>query len=101
MRIDRNRGLPESLIQDHIGRLAPHPGQSFQRLARMGNFTAMPVDKLAAEGDDIFGLGPVKPDCLDMLLQPLHPQRLHFGRRVSHREQGLGGLVDAHICCLC
>ena len=95
--IDGQRRLAEGDVQDHVRGLAPDPGQGFQRRAIMRHPAAVPVDQDFRKRDDVGGLGVVKADGLDVVLQAVEAQRQHLARRVGDLEQRAGRLVDARI----
>ncbi len=41
MGVDRDGRLSEGGVEDHVGGLAPHAGQGFQRFARLRHLSAM------------------------------------------------------------
>ena len=99
--VDRDRGLPEGNVEDHVRGFAAHPGQGFERLAGMGDFSAMLFHQLFRQADEIFRLGAKEADGLDELLQARFTQRQHLGRGVGNRKQRRRSLVYSCIRRLC
>ncbi|MCY1294272.1 hypothetical protein D9M70_435630 [compost metagenome] len=97
VRIDRNGGLAERRIEDHVGGLAAHARQRFQRFAVGRDLAAVPLDQHAAGLDHMLGLGLVQADGLDVFAQPGLAEVQHLLRRVRDREQPARGLVDADV----
>jgi len=97
MRVDREGLRAKGTVHHHIGGLAPNPRQPDQRLAIRRHLAAKFRDQHFRQRDHILRLVIIKPDRLDMLLQPLKPQIDHLLRRLHLGEQFPGRLVDANI----
>ena len=97
MGVHRDGGVPERLVQHHIGGLAPDARQAHQILARARHLAAKFLDDQARQGDDVFGLVAEQADRLDEFAHAVFAQRQHGVRIVRHREQSARGLVHAHI----
>ena len=95
--IDGDGGPAKGGIEHHVGGLATHTGQRFQRLAVLRHLAAMAFQQDGARLDDVFGLGVKQAYGLDVLFQPIHPERQHGGRCIGHRIELVGGLVDAYV----
>ena len=67
MRINRNCWMPESDVQDNIGRLAAHARKSLQGFAVIRNIAAVPVDQLLRQLDHVLRLASEEPNGLDLV----------------------------------
>lgn len=99
--IDGDGRLPKGGIEHDISRLAPHARQGFKAGPVIRYLAAMLFQQDAAGGDDIFGLGSVKTNCLDVLAQSFDAEFGHFVWRRRHREQASRGFIDTHVSRLC
>jgi hypothetical protein len=90
-------GFAEGRVQHHVGGLAAHARQGFQRLALARHFAAVLVHQDLAGGDDVLGLVVVQADGRDIGLQLVHAEVEDGLRRVRHRVQPARGLVDADV----
>ena len=97
MGIHRNSWQTKCSIQNHIGRLATHAGQRFQRLPLSGHFTAMLLDQGLTQLDDIGRLAVKQSDGFDVLLQTGFTQRQNRFWRIGNRKQQRGSFVDPFI----
>lgn len=100
VRVDGDRRLAKGCVEYDIGRLSADTGQGFECAAFIGHLTVMQVKQHPAGGDDVFCLGPIQPDGLDVFAQAFDAQRIHLVRGRGDREKSVGRFVDAHIRCL-
>jgi len=101
MRVDRNRGLTESDVENDVGSLAADAGQCLERLTIARHLAPMLLNQLFRKGNNVLRLGAEEPDGLDQLAYPFFPERDHLLRRVGGGEQGGRSLVDPRIGRLC
>ena len=87
MRVDRNRRVAEGDVEHHVGGLASDPRQFYQRRMIGRHFASMLVDELAAQREDVFGLGAEQADRLDVRDQACVAQLEHGLRRMRDREE--------------
>ena len=99
--IDGDGRLAKGSVEHDIRRLAPHAGQSFETGPVIRYLAAMPFQQEAAGGDNVFGLGSVKTNCLDVFAQSFNAEFSHFFWRRRHREQASRGFIDTHVSRLC
>src|SRR5262245_27287533 len=78
VRIDSNRWLAESNVEDNVGGLTADTGQCLQRIARPWNLAAMLGDQLLRQRNDILGLGAKEADGLDEVAYARFAERNHF-----------------------
>ena len=71
--VDRHGRLAEGGVENHVGGLAPHAGQGFERGAVGGHLAAVLLDQHPAGGDEVLGLALVEADGLDVLGEPASP----------------------------
>lgn len=100
MRVHRLCRVAPPHVQNHIGGLAPHTGQAFERCTRTGNLATVLIDKDAGELDDVFGLVAIKANRLDVFDYTLFAKGEHLLGCVGDFEQILGGFVHACVGCL-
>ena len=81
VRIDRDRGLAKGRVEYDIGRFAADTGQGFELAATLGNLTKVLFQQNAASGNDVFCLGVVETNGLDVLTQTFDAKHEHFFRR--------------------
>jgi uncharacterized membrane protein len=97
VRVDRNRRLAKGDIENHIGRFAADAGQCFKRFTGARNRSAVLLDELPGQGDDVLCLGAEQADRLDHALQALFTERQHLFRGVGDCKQGWRRLIHAGI----
>nr|GEU28069.1 hypothetical protein [Tanacetum cinerariifolium] len=97
MRVHRHGRFAERRVQHHVGGLAAHARQCFQRLAVARHVATVQVHQHAAGGHHILALVLVQADGLDIRLEFFLAQVENGLRRVGHRVQLARGLVDAHV----
>ena len=88
MRVDGDCRMSEGLVQHDIGGLAPDPRKRLQRLAVVGNDTAMRLDQDLRQTVDVLRLGVEQPDGADVMGNPVNPE-------LDHRLRGIGGGIEA------
>ena len=99
--IDGDGRLPKGRVEHDVRRLSPHAGQGFETGPVIRYLAAMPFQQEAAGSDNVFGLGSVKTNCLDVLAQSFDAEFGHFVWRRRHREQASRGFIDTHVSRLC
>lgn len=92
MRVHRHGELVESGVEHDVGGLAADAGQGFQVLAIVRHLAAMPFDEQTAGFDDVFRLGRVQADGLDVSAQAFVAQGIDGLRRVGDWKEPGGGL---------
>lgn len=99
--VDGDGRFSEHDIEDDVGRLAADAGQGFEGSAVMRHFAAVFFQQLASSGEDVFCLGFVEPDGLDVIRQLFFTEGgdLLGCRRIA--EECAGGEVDALVSGLC
>ena len=100
MRVDGLGRMAPPHRQHHIGSLAPHTRQAFQRRAAVGHLTAIVIDQDAAQLDDVLGLVAVKADGFDVFDHTLFAKRQHLLWRIGDGKKPFRGLVHTGISCL-
>ena len=100
MRIHRDGGVSESSIQHHIGGLATHAGQCFQRFARLRYLAAVLFQQYFAGLHDMLGLGFIKTYALYIPAQFFFAQVEYRLRGIGDRVKLPGGGIHAYIRCL-
>ena len=90
MRVDCDGRLSERDIEDDIGGFAADTRQSFKILACGGYRSRVTREQKFAGRHDIFGLGAVEPDALDVGFESGRAELQDSRRRVRH----LGGRQD-------
>ncbi len=101
MRVDRDRRLAESRVEDDVCGLAPDPGKTLEGLARRRHFTPMLFHQLRACLKNVLRLGPIEPDAPNMVLYPPAPELEHRGGRGGGLEQSWSRKIDAAVRGLC
>ena len=101
VRVDRNRGLAEGDIENDIRSLAAYSGQCLERFTTAWDLTAMLLDQLFRQSDDVLRLGAEEADRFDEFPHPLFAERDHFLRRAGGVEQSGRCFVDSRIGRLC
>ncbi len=79
------------LHEDQVGGLAPHTGQGGEFLQGIRHLAVIAIQQDAADGQQPFGLGGIKPHRIDVLFDFLWCQRDHRFRCPGHTQQPLGG----------
>jgi hypothetical protein len=74
VRVHRHGRLAERGVQHHVGGLAAHARQGFQRFAVFRHFAAMQLDQHLAGRDHVLGLGLVQADGLDVVFNSSSPR---------------------------
>ncbi len=97
VRIDGDRRLAKSNIQNDVGGLAADPGQGLELVAVGWNLAAVLLDQLSRRGDHVFRLGVKQADGLDRLAQIILAKLDHLLRGGDSLEQRTAGLVDADV----
>ncbi len=97
VRVHRHGRLTKTDIEHHIGRLAAHAGQGFQRFARAGYFTVELLHQNAAGLHQVLGLAAVQANGLDVALQSFQPQVQNGLRGVGNRKEFARGFVHPHV----
>jgi hypothetical protein len=97
VRVDGDRRLAESGIEDHVGGLAADTGQGLQRCTRRWNLAAMTVEQLPTGGDDVPRLALVEPDAADVRRQAAFAEREHGLWRWCVGKELPGRQVDALV----
>ena len=95
--IDGDGRLAKGSVEHDIRRLAPYTGQGFETAPVIRYLAAMPFQQDAAGGDNVFGLGSVKTNRLDVLAQSFDAEFSHFVWRRRHREQASRCFIDTHV----
>lgn len=95
--IDGDGRLAKGSVEHDIRRLAPYTGQGFETGPVIWYLATMQLQQDAAGGDDIFGLGSVKTNRLDVLAKSFDTEFSHFVWRWRHREQASRGFIDTHV----
>src|SRR5262245_11083133 len=83
VRVHCDGRLAERRIQDHVCGLASYARQAFQLLTGLRDRAMVPLQQKLACGKEVFRLGAVKPDALDVPLEASAPQ-------LEHRLRGVG-----------
>ena len=107
VRIDRDGRLPERDIEDDAGGFAAHARQLHELFAAGRYCAGVAFEQQLAGRQDIFRLGAVEPNALDVFFQPcsakLQDGRGCIGRRVEFARgqvdalvSGLGRQYDCH-----
>ena len=99
--IDGDGRLAKGSVEHDIRRLAPYTGQGFETGPVIWYLATMQLQQDAAGGDDIFGLGSVKTNRLDVLAKSFDTEFSHFVWGWRHREQASRGFIDTHVSRLC
>ncbi len=97
MRVDGDRRLAESDVEDDVGGFAADPGQGLERLAGARHRAAMLLDEQAAGLDQVACLVAVQPERADVPGDAVGAEGEHLVRRVGDRKQPARGQVDAAV----
>ncbi|MCY1535937.1 hypothetical protein D9M68_713660 [compost metagenome] len=97
VRVHGHRGLAERGVEHHVGGLAAHAGQGFQRLAGLRHFAAVLLQQNLAGGDGVLRLRAEESDGFDVVRQARFAQRQQALRRAMLREELARGDVDRFI----
>jgi len=98
--VDRNGRLAERDVEHHVGGLAAHARQRFERLARGRHHAAILIDQPPRERDHVLGLGTKETNGLDVVGHLGFAERHHLGGCIGRRKQSRRCLVDTRVRCL-
>src|SRR3569623_664084 len=94
---DGDGRVAESGGEFHVGGLAADARERFQCFSVVRHFAVVLFQQHAAGGDNIFCLGVVEIDGLDVILEPCLAQLQQRRRRIGDLKQFFGGLVHALV----
>ena len=97
MGIHPNCRLPECDIQNHVSGFPTDAGQRLEFDVGLRDGAAVALQQQFAGGDDVLRFGMVKPDALDMALEPLDAELQQRLRRVGSLVQFLSREIDAFV----
>ncbi len=84
MRIHGHGQLSKGGVEHHVGGLAAHAWQGFQRFTSLRYFAAMLFNEQTTGFNHILGLAVVKADGLDVFRQPFNPQGIDGFGGIGH-----------------
>jgi len=79
VRVDGDFDLPEHHIENDAGRLSADARQGLERVAVRGNLTAVLLDELLTQADEVLGLHVVQADGLQIFLHPVDAELVDMG----------------------
>jgi hypothetical protein len=97
MRIDGDGRLAECRIEHDAGRFAADARQALECFALGGDFAAVFFEQQTACRNDVFCLGPIKADRLDVVGKTRFAQFDELLRRIGDRKKLARRFVDAHV----
>lgn len=97
MGIDGDGGVTKGGVKNNIGGLAADTWQLFQGFSGFWYLAGVLCKQQAAGFDDVLGLGVVKANGLDVVLQPIKSQCQYFFRGIGLGIKPGSSLVDANI----
>lgn len=95
--IDGDGRVSKGRIENHIRRLATNAREGFEGLSGCRHLPIMVLQQLPAQADDVFGLGFIQAECLDVLHQAFLTEGKDGFRGVGYWKEPSGCLIHALV----